>query len=95
VLNIVYGRGPWSGFSYNGGKVTVLALIGVTVSQSAIALQDPSAKKDSIDFGLEAKKSWLFTPDADLDLAIQECIAGTLSFNGQRCTALKALRSWK
>jgi glyceraldehyde-3-phosphate dehydrogenase (NADP+) len=28
-------------------------------------------------------------PDADLDLAIQECIAGSLSFNGQRCTALK------
>ena len=30
-------------------------------------------------------------PDADLDLAIQECVAGTLSFNGQRCTALKVL----
>lgn len=27
--------------------------------------------------------------DADLDLAIEECLAGTLSFNGQRCTALK------
>jgi glyceraldehyde-3-phosphate dehydrogenase (NADP+) len=30
-------------------------------------------------------------PDANLDLAINECIAGTLSFNGQRCTALKIL----
>ena len=29
--------------------------------------------------------------DADLDLAIQECISGSLSFNGQRCTALKIL----
>jgi glyceraldehyde-3-phosphate dehydrogenase (NADP+) len=29
--------------------------------------------------------------DADLDLAIAECIAGTTSFNGQRCTALKVL----
>jgi len=30
-------------------------------------------------------------PDADLDLAVSECIAGTLSFNGQRCTALKVV----
>jgi glyceraldehyde-3-phosphate dehydrogenase (NADP+) len=29
----------------------------------------------------------IILPDADLDLAIQECIAGSLSFNGQRCTA--------
>jgi hypothetical protein len=53
-INIVYGRGR-SGFSYNVGKVTVLALIGVT-SQSAIALQDPS-KIGSIDFGLRSQKN--------------------------------------
>jgi glyceraldehyde-3-phosphate dehydrogenase (NADP+) len=39
--------------------------------------------------GLEAKNPAIILPDADLDLAIQECIAGSLSFNGQRCTALK------
>ena len=30
-------------------------------------------------------------PDAELDLTINECISGTLSFNGQRCTALKVV----
>ena len=30
-------------------------------------------------------------PDADLDLTIKECINGALSFNGQRCTALKII----
>jgi glyceraldehyde-3-phosphate dehydrogenase (NADP+) len=30
-------------------------------------------------------------PDADLDNAVNECITGSLSFNGQRCTALKIL----
>ncbi len=30
-------------------------------------------------------------PDADLDLAVKECVLGILSFNGQRCTALKIL----
>jgi len=41
--------------------------------------------------GLEAKNPGIILPDADLDLAVDECIAGTLSFNGQRCTALKIL----
>ncbi len=30
-------------------------------------------------------------PDADIDLAASECVRGALSFNGQRCTALKML----
>jgi glyceraldehyde-3-phosphate dehydrogenase (NADP+) len=41
--------------------------------------------------GLEAKHPAIILPDADLDLTISECIAGTLSFNGQRCTALKVV----
>jgi glyceraldehyde-3-phosphate dehydrogenase (NADP+) len=41
--------------------------------------------------GLEAKNPGIILPDADLDLTIKECISGTLSFNGQRCTALKVL----
>ena len=30
-------------------------------------------------------------PPANLDLAVDECVKGALSFNGQRCTALKIL----
>jgi glyceraldehyde-3-phosphate dehydrogenase (NADP+) len=41
--------------------------------------------------GLEAKNPAIILPDADLDLTIDECISGTLSFNGQRCTALKII----
>ena len=41
--------------------------------------------------GLEAKNPAIVLPDANLDLAIAECVAGSLSFNGQRCTALKVL----
>ena len=43
--------------------------------------------------GLEAKNPAIIMPDADLDLTIQECLAGTLSFNGQRCTALNRTMS--
>ncbi len=69
----------------------ILALIGN--SKSAIALQDqhPNKNRLRLVLGLEAENSAIILPDADLDLAIQECITGTLSFNGQRCTALKIL----
>ena len=92
VVNIVYGRGrDVASPIMQSGKVTVLALIGN--SKSAIALQDqhPNKNRLRLILGLEAKNPAIILPDADLDLAIQECIAGTLSFNGQRCTALKVL----
>jgi glyceraldehyde-3-phosphate dehydrogenase (NADP+) len=73
------------------GKIDILALIGN--SKSAIALQDqhPNKNRLRLILGLEAKNPAIILPDADLDLTIQECIMGTLSFNGQRCTALKIL----
>jgi glyceraldehyde-3-phosphate dehydrogenase (NADP+) len=41
--------------------------------------------------GLDAKNSAVILPDADLSTAVSECVLGSLSFNGQRCTALKIL----
>ena len=73
------------------GKVDVLALIGH--STSAVALQDlhPYKNRLRLILGLEAKNPGIILPDADMDLTIKECISGTLSYNGQRCTALKIL----
>jgi glyceraldehyde-3-phosphate dehydrogenase (NADP+) len=41
--------------------------------------------------GLEAKNPAIILPDANMDLTVSECITGSLSFNGQRCTALKVI----
>ena len=41
--------------------------------------------------GLEAKNPAIVLADADLRVAATECVAGSLSYNGQRCTALKIL----
>jgi glyceraldehyde-3-phosphate dehydrogenase (NADP+) len=90
AINIVYGRGrEVASPMMQSGKISILALIGN--SKSAIALQDqhPNKNRLRLILGLEAKNPAIILPDADLDLAIQECISGTLSFNGQRCTALK------
>jgi len=92
VISIVYGRGrEIASPIMRSGKIDILALIGN--SKSAIALQDqhPNKNRLRLVLGLEAKNPAIILPDADLDLAIQECITGTLSFNGQRCTALKII----
>jgi acyl-CoA reductase-like NAD-dependent aldehyde dehydrogenase len=41
--------------------------------------------------GLDAKNAAIITANADLKLAVQETVLGSLSFNGQRCTALKII----
>ncbi|WP_413997805.1 NADP-dependent glyceraldehyde-3-phosphate dehydrogenase [Flavobacterium sp. W1B] len=92
VINVIYGRGrEVASPIMASGKIDVLALIGN--SKSAIALQDlhPNKNRLRLILGLEAKNPAIILADADLDLAIQECITGSLSFNGQRCTALKVL----
>ena len=33
----------------------------------------------------------MILPSADLDLAVAQCVSGALSFNGQRCTAIKLI----
>src|SRR5210317_2192126 len=92
VVNIVFGRGrSIAAPIMKTGIIDVLALIGH--SSSAVSLQDlhPNKNRLRLVLGLEAKNPGIILPDADLDLTIKECISGTLSYNGQRCTALKVL----
>lgn len=92
VVNIVFGRGrAVAGPIMQTGKVDVLALIGNSKSANALQNQHPKSNRLRLVLGLEAKNPAIILPDADLDLTVNECIAGTLSFNGQRCTALKII----
>lgn len=92
VVNIIYGRGRVLATPImKSGKIDVLALIGNSKSANALQSQHPKGNRLRMVLGLEAKNPAIILPDADLDLAVNECIAGSLSFNGQRCTALKVL----
>ena len=92
VVNILFGRGrAIAGPIMKTGKVDVLALIGHSSSANALQNQHPKSNRLRLVLGLEAKNPAIVLPDADLDLAIEECISGTLSYNGQRCTALKVI----
>ncbi|WP_298763408.1 NADP-dependent glyceraldehyde-3-phosphate dehydrogenase [uncultured Polaribacter sp.] len=92
VVNIIYGRGRTLATPImKTGLVDVLALIGNSKSANAIQENHPQKNRLRLVLGLEAKNPGIVLPDADLDLAIAECISGSTSFNGQRCTALKIL----
>ncbi|MEO9513676.1 MAG: NADP-dependent glyceraldehyde-3-phosphate dehydrogenase [Flavobacteriaceae bacterium] len=92
VVNILFGRGrAVAAPIMQTGKVDVLALIGNSKSANALQEQHPKSNRLRLVLGLEAKNPAIILPDADLDLTINECLAGTLSFNGQRCTALKVV----
>ncbi len=92
VVNIIYGRGRVLATPMmQSGRIDVLALIGNSTSANALQNNHPKKNRLRLVLGLEAKNPAIVLPDADLDVTINECIAGTLSFNGQRCTALKVL----
>ena len=92
VVNIIYGDGAeTSGVLMQSGKVDVLSFIGTSRVANILKKQHPNPNRLRAALGLEAKNPAIIMPDADLDLAVDECITGTLSYNGQRCTALKVL----
>jgi glyceraldehyde-3-phosphate dehydrogenase (NADP+) len=92
VVNTLFGMGrmvvpPLM----RSGKVDVLAFIGSSKAANALQKEHPKPHRLRLVLGLEAKNPAIVLPDADLEPAVAECLAGSLSFNGQRCTALKIL----
>ncbi len=92
VVNVIYGRGNTivPGLMQSG-KIDVLTLIGSSKVANELKKLHPKVNRLRAILGLDAKNAAIITAHADLQQAIPEIISGTLSFNGQRCTALKIL----
>lgn len=90
VVNTIYGRGNTivPGLM-KSGKINVLTLIGSSKVANELKKLHPKVNRLRAILGLDAKNAAIITKDADLDLAVSETVLGSLSFNGQRCTALK------
>jgi glyceraldehyde-3-phosphate dehydrogenase (NADP+) len=92
VINVIYGRGRETvGVLMESGKVDVFAFIGTNKGANELKRLHPKPHRLKSILGLDAKNPAIILADADLDNAISECVLGSLSFNGQRCTALKIL----
>lgn len=92
VINIIYGRGRETvGALMESGRIDVFAFIGTNKGANDLKRLHPKPHRLKSILGLDAKNPAIVLPDADLDNAVSECLSGSLSFNGQRCTALKIL----
>jgi glyceraldehyde-3-phosphate dehydrogenase (NADP+) len=92
VINTVYGRGATVIPSLmESGKIDVLTLIGSSKVADKLKKMHPKVNRLRAILGLDAKNAAIVTESADIDLAVKECMLGSLSFNGQRCTALKIM----
>lgn len=92
VVNTIYGRGSvvTPGLMASG-KVNVLAFIGSSKVANDLKKRHPKINRLRAVLSLDAKNAAIVTKNADLQLAVNECILGALSFNGQRCTAIKMI----
>jgi glyceraldehyde-3-phosphate dehydrogenase (NADP+) len=92
VVNIVNGLGrEIVGPVVQQGKIDVLAFIGTSRVANQIKISHPHPFRFRSILSLEAKNPAIVMENADLDNAVVECVRGALSFNGQRCTALKMI----
>jgi glyceraldehyde-3-phosphate dehydrogenase (NADP+) len=92
VINIIYGRGRETvGVLMESGKIDVFAFIGTNKGANELKKLHPKPHKLKAILGLDAKNPGIVLADADIENAVAECVLGSLSFNGQRCTALKIL----
>ena len=90
VVNTIYGRGNTIVPALmESGKINVLTLIGSSKVANQLKKLHPKVNRLRAILGLDAKNAAIITAKADLKLAVQETVLGALSFNGQRCTALK------
>ncbi len=92
VVNTVYGKGqdiitPLM----SSGRIDALAFIGSSRVADQLKRQHPRPHRLRSILGLEAKNAAIVLADANLEQSVKECVLGALSFNGQRCTALKIL----
>jgi len=92
VVNVVYGRGAnVTPGLMRTGKINVLAFIGSSKVANDLKKSHPKLNRLRAVLSLDAKNAAIVTKNADLKLAVSECILGALSFNGQRCTAIKLI----
>ncbi|BAV04528.1 Acyl-CoA reductase [Filimonas lacunae] len=92
VVNTIYGRGNSivPGLMQSG-KIDVLTLIGSSRVANELKKLHPKVNRLRAILGLDAKNAAIITAKADLKQAVSETVLGALSFNGQRCTALKII----
>lgn len=92
AVNVIFGDGavvipP----VMKSGRVDVLSFTGSGKVAESLKSMHPIPGRLRRVLGLEAKNAAVILSDADMELAVRECLTGSLAFNGQRCAAIKII----
>merc|ERR1719440_220266 len=80
VVNFVSGRGRDTMPPIMAtGQVAILAFIGSSKAADAVVRQHPAPHRPRNVLSLDGKNLGIVLPDADLDVAAKECLAGSTS----------------
>ncbi len=92
VVNIIPGEGSVVvNPVIESGEMDLLAFIGSAKVANGIKKLHPRPNRLRCVLGLGSKNPAIILKDADPVETAKECLSGALTFNGQRCTALKML----
>ncbi|WP_419785234.1 NADP-dependent glyceraldehyde-3-phosphate dehydrogenase [Pseudodesulfovibrio sp.] len=89
VVNVLFGDRRVVQPILETGGVNVLAFIGSSGAADALRLLHPHPHRLRCVLGLDAKNPAFVLETADMELTAKEILSGSLSFSGQRCTAIK------
>jgi len=92
VINFVTGAGRKTmGPIMATGLVDCLGFIGGAKATDALIKQHPQPHRLKVFSQLEGKNIAMVLADADLEVAVKQILLGSLTYNGQRCTACKLI----
>jgi len=92
VVNFVTGSGRNTmGPIMESGLVDAIGFIGGAKATDALIKEHPQPHRLKVFAQLEGKNMAVVLPNADLDVAAKQIVLGSLSYNGQRCTACKLI----
>eukprot|EP01039_Chlorochromonas_danica_P001377 gene1378-1498_t len=91
VVNFISGSGRETMAPVMEEGVDVFAFIGSAQAADILLNAHPQLHRLRVFLSLEGKNLGIVTHDADLNVAIEQCVLGATTFNGQRCTAIKLI----
>ena len=91
VVNFISGAGRVTMGPVMETGPDLFAFIGGSKAADTLLKQHPRPHRLRVFLSLEGKNLGIVAHDADVTVAVEQCVLGATNFNGQRCTAIKMI----
>lgn len=91
VVNFISGAGRLTMGPVMRLGPDIFAFIGGSSTADVLLKEHPAPHRLRIFLSLEGKNPGIVTASSDVDTAVEQCLLGATTYNGQRCTAIKII----